>query len=323
MFLSRLLIAIMLGGAALSSAPAERRITAVLENIDEDCQAALSEPGKHTSIDLDRFRDGYRYLSAGETVRCKGRGSLTVYVPSNPKEKRELKVGREGYTAPADRGNVSRAVRERQEHLERQTSAALQAHGSAAGTRAAVGRVFFPAPDSVVWPEHFVVRWRRFDSPVRISISLHVGDPPQPLWSAGAVDGQAGQLDSAEAREALMKCRAAKSGDRMELHWQGPGSSDDIPFTLLSEDDEQNLAQELETWAQLTDPVLARVGRAYSFQSRKLYWEAAQEYQQAIKHAPKSCQLLRDARNAADDASDLDLLSEVDEAIEKARCPAQ
>jgi len=120
-----------------------------------------------------------------------------------------------------------------------------------------------------------------------------------------------------------MKCRSMKCGARLLLHWQGPGSSNDIPFTLLSEDDEKKLDQELQSWAQVTDSVLARVGRAYSFQSRKLYWEAAQEYEQALKLAPQSCQLLRDARNVTDNTSDLDLLTRIDEAIEKANCRAQ
>ncbi|HEY1677230.1 MAG TPA: hypothetical protein VGG04_05960 [Candidatus Sulfotelmatobacter sp.] len=322
MFLSRLLIAIVLGGTALSSVSAERRITAVLENIDEDCQAALSEPGKRAAIDLDRFRDGYRYLSAGETVRCKGRGFLTVYVPSNPKDKRELKVGREGYTAPTDSENVSRAVRAQQEQLERQTSAALQARSSPAGTRAAVGRVLDPTPDSVVWPKHFVIRWRRFAAPVRLSLSIHRDDSPQLAWQADDVDGQAGQLDSAEARAALLNCRRSTCRN-LSLHWQSVNSSYDIPFVLLSETDEETLERELQNWAQLTDPVLAHIGRAYSLQLRKLYAEAAQEYQQALKQAPQSCQLLHDARNVTDNTSDLDLLTEIDGAIEKAHCPAQ
>jgi len=158
-----------------------------------------------------------------------------------------------------------------------------------------------------------VIRWVAETHPGKIALSIHAPGLTPPLWHADGVDGTVGSLDSSDLHRAIASYRESGSTDALlTLEWRSSTRSFDVPFSLLSPEEDKNLNNELEIWKQAENELLRAVGRAYSFASRGLFWDAAHEYEEALKLAPHSCDLVKEAMAVEEQANHWDRVQELD-----------
>jgi hypothetical protein len=114
-----------------------------------------------------------------------------------------------------------------------------------------------------------------------------------------------GVLDSSEARERLSNALVAASAASPTFVFQfaDDGGVTVVPFRLLTPDAARSLAAELARWDTGESQLLRLLGRAYSFDARELFWDAANEYRAAFEVAG-SCDLLNEAIAASSRAGD-------------------
>jgi hypothetical protein len=114
-----------------------------------------------------------------------------------------------------------------------------------------------------------------------------------------------GVLDSSEARERLSNALVAASAASPTFVFQfaDDGGVTVVPFRLLTSDAARSLAAELARWDTGESQLLRLLGRAYSFDARELFWDAANEYRAAFEVAG-SCDLLNEAIAASSRAGD-------------------
>jgi hypothetical protein len=301
--------------AITTRAPAEQKPSiAMLDRIA--CAAVLTDgQGEHHISETSHLG---RYLYVGDSVQCNSAGFFTVLLGAEQKEikKRTFTAkARSIQPQPAQHARVQPApyIATQQREFEKLADRALRFHNSAAGTRGRSLRIISPGPNSVVWPEHFVIRWVAETHPGKIALSIHAPGLTPPLWHADGVDGTVGSLDSSDLHRAIASYRESGSTDALlTLEWRSSTRSFDVPFSLLSPEEDKNLNNELEIWKQAENELLRAVGRAYSFASRGLFWDAAHEYEEALKLAPHSCDLVKEAMAVEEQANHWDRVQELD-----------
>ncbi len=293
---------------ALPALAGEQPSTAMLDQVQ--CDAVLRDAGTGREFHLSRTHHDGRYLRVGDSVKCNSDGFLTIMWGSQ-----EIEVKKQ---ASAVKPLADVAV---QGERERLAAEALSYHNSAAGTRGASGRILFPVAGSVVWPEDFVIRWRPQTHPGDIALSIYAPGSSQPLWQDREVDGTAGKLESADLKRALTSYRSISPQNAiLTLEWRSATSGFNVPFSLLTLDQEKALEKELDIWNQTQNPLLRAVGRAYSFASRNLLWDEAQNYEEALKIAPASCDLLNETEAAEEQVKNWERVRESERSLEAGHC---
>ena len=295
--------------SGVPAAAGEQAYAAMIDRVQ--CQAILKEK-TGAEIHLAPIDHAARRLAPGESVRCASPGSLTLLLGN-----REITV---------KQGTEKIQAADPSAHKDEKDELAIDAlayHNSPAGTRGMSGRILFPTADSVVWPQDFVIYWR----PLRegnVTFSLHAPNSNQPLWQSGEINGNTGSLDSPELKQKVASYRdSSPQSSKLVLEGQTPSGGFTIPFSLLSRDDEKKLADELQVWSQTNNELLQAVGRAYSFASRNLFREAAQQYAQALKIAPGSCDLLRESEAVEEEANNWPRAEQLEGDLESAGCSAR
>jgi hypothetical protein len=276
------------------------------------CEARWrSSPGDKELSISDQYDRG-RYLRIGEEIKCMSkRGDITL-IQYDGKEK-HVTSDLHWFRIPP-----RPEVRMRQQERPDKIALALEHHGQRAATRASNKRVIYPVDDMVVWIESFVIRWKQEPAPGRISLSIWGLGAATPLWKDDDVDGTTGLLDSPAAREALASSQSKPDGQQFFiLQLDGPTGRTTVPFSVLPLDNTTALKEELKLWDQEKNDLLRFIGRAYSFDQRNLYWEAAREYEEALKLAPNSCDLLNEALAANERAVDQEQVRQLKEARSK------
>lgn len=241
-------------------------------------------------------------ISPGEQVRCYSQGGYLIIKLASG-EPRLVTSDMDWFTIPANPQPATDS--------ELRIGLALARHAKPAGTRAGSSRVIYPAADSAVLPEHFVIRWRPFANPVKISFRILAARSEDPIWTGDAEDA-AGALDSPDARQALLAYRDSS----LNLQWSTAEAGGRVGFSVLSAAEEQSLNQELASWDRDTNVLMRLIGRAYSFDKRKLYCEAAQEDEAALKLAPDYCDLLERTKLAEEKANNTPRVRQLTAAIE-------
>lgn len=168
----------------------------------------------------------------------------------------------------------------------------------AGAVRGLPGGVYSPPSGgygSAVWPDHFVIRWvpRKRAQDLWLKIRDQSGTQlwPQDNEQGIKVPSTAGELISNEARQALSKYRQTGSREPLTLVVvDSKGNEGDIEFSIVSEQDEETLKKELRVCSDQPG-VMAYICRAYYLRQLKLYAEAADEYEAALKLAPDSVDL--------------------------------
>jgi hypothetical protein len=289
----------------LKAAAQEPPTTAMIDHIT--CDALWRPSYKATEAEkITEYNNRGMYLRGRDEVKCTSKQGNIIIILSDGTSK----------TVTADMDWSSATDIYHQTIVAR----ALKYHGPRAGTRGQMSRVLYPHENAVVRPEQFVIRWKPDPNPGKIALSIWALGDRRPRWSDVNIDGSAGLLDSVAARQALEDFVSANPNVELNVFLEfkdNSGTTTTVPFRLLSADESQALTAELKSWDQEQNTLLRSIGRAYSFDSRNLYWEAAREYEEALMEAPRSCDLLNEALAANQRAVDQEHVRQLKEARSK------
>jgi hypothetical protein len=238
-----------------------------------------------SSVQITLRKFGGAGLRVGDKLRCDKDGSLVV-------ELRSLRTTIE----PSDRWTtIPRASGSRKDAMAGPVDDWFKLAGAVRGLP---GGVYSPPSGgygSAVWPDHFVIRWvpRERAQNLWLKIRDRLGTQlwPQDNEQGIKVPSTAGELISNEARQALSKYRQTGMREPLTLVVvDSKGNEGDVEFSIVSEQDEETLKKELRVCSDQPG-VMAYICRAYYLRQLKLYAEAADEYEAALKLAPDSVDL--------------------------------
>lgn len=277
------LAALAFCAANIPYAAADQKLAALVECIKGQAYLRHSEGSPIKKLDPDR--DILSKLRDGDIVWCDPGGSLKL-VLSNGKEidacqqKDHYHVT---YSAPGELNN---------EQADARRKAAFDSTTETAGTPRGPAAFFFsPAQGGAVRPRDLVFRWNAASGIEAFSLAIESTDG-ETLWEDKTVSAAAGQLLSDSARHALEKYRNSDH-EEFVLRWADEGRRpQEMRVQLLSREDEQSLDDALAFWEKQPPGILADIGRAGAYTDTGLYPEAAEEYEHALKRAPKSHDLV-------------------------------
>jgi hypothetical protein len=292
------LIALLLAASVAGSAP------------DSRAQAGVAADGKVLDIQCDlpqihkQNTPAWRTIHApqdvglplfgGDQVQCAGKGYVEILVPEG---KQQITKARGSFPIVAIK---SAQTTENCDLQAAEIPCALRKLGIVGATRgrAADSRILWPADGSAVLPETFAIRWAPVRQKIVLSILTETKDLT--LWGPTETDGQAGELKSEAVASALAeyKKKPGNQGLILTLTIGNSGDWEETHFSLVKGRQEQQLNAQLDFWNKNSDGLAQHLGRGYSFSRHKLFLEAADEYDAALKSAPGSRYLLGDALQA-------------------------
>jgi len=238
--------------------------------------AYWKKDAKTNEIRLDPRHDQARLLHVGEQVRSERGGVLQLLLCGGEKTIR----GRSGWFA----------ISATQECPNRK---ALEEYGRLGGRdRGETTQIFSPSNHGVITPDLFVIRW--IPSAAKCTVSLAIKEiEGKVLWEEGDIDGSLGLWNSNKARQALTRYRADGEEAPLLLRLTDSCANQiDITFSLLSARSEASLKEELGRWDKNLVELMVHLGRAYVFESYRIFSGVAEEYEAALKVAPESHDLL-------------------------------
>jgi hypothetical protein len=227
-----------------------------------------------------------RGLHGGDRVGCEANGSYELFINNQV-------IPRSWSRSPYPIPMIAPPT-------DPQTRQALQAYGHLGGrTRPGPQDILSPSAENNVSPELLVFRWVKRPGLIFLSVTTQRGG--QIIWEANSINGQAGELVSAEARNRMREYRRDGGTEGLVLTLGGGGRIARANFTLLTEDADTALQTELRQWSQTQNSLLKHVGRAETFSRNKMFAEEAQEYEDALRENSSSIFLkikVRDAQRA-------------------------
>lgn len=254
---------------------------AVIESIQGKVQLTSAVPAGVKL--LDPQRDVARLLHRGEILVCAQKSQVRLRLQSGSR----LLKGPNRWPVPALALDEQGAV-----------SLALQRLGSVGeALEPAGGPLLSPADGSSVRPDVATLRWRPSSKEIAFRLTNERG---KDLWGRAEVPGAAGRLVDPRFNAALREFRESVSQGKLTLE----ARSDDavigkVEFSLISEQAEMSLVQELKNWSVEPERSLLRfVGRAAAFGRRSMWNEEADELEAAVAAFPKSATLLNADRAA-------------------------
>jgi hypothetical protein len=227
-------------------------------------------------VRLDPRHDLARILHVGEQVRSDRDGYLRLLLCGGEKTLR----GRSAWFP----------ISATQECPNRK---ALEEYGRLGGRdRGSPSQVFSPADHSATTPRLFVMRW--IPAMAKCTVSLAIKDiEGKSIWEEEEIDGNLGAWNSSKAKEVLTRYRANGEESPLLLRLTDSCANQiDITFSLLSTQSEATLQAELAQWDKNPSTLMLHLGRASVFESYRIFSEAAEEYEAALKVAPESRDLL-------------------------------
>jgi hypothetical protein len=243
----------------------------------------LGRGSTRVRITLSEF--GGAVLHVGDKVRCDKNGSLVL----------ELKSVRTTIEPSDQWTTIPRASGSRKDAMAGPVDDWFKLAG---GLRGSAGAVFSPPTGGyggAVLPDRFAIRWVPRKGVQDVWLRLRDHDGVQ-IWPEGNNDGikvpaAAGVLISGEARQALEKyCREGAGGPLTLVMVDSNGNESAAEFSIVSEQDDKALQAHLNQ-CSAQPGVMQYICRAYYFRQLKLFTEAAEEYEAALRVAPESLEL--------------------------------
>lgn len=265
----------------------DRKLAALIERVDGPAYWRLNDTSKPTQLDPER--DEIRKLYEGESVSCGRNGHLRLRLSNGlTKDLSETDRWYKVKYSPPQPSSVSEKDAAKQEAGRRAVAALAGSAGTPRG-----GSVFIsPAEGGAIRPGDLVLRWNPGILAGSFSLSILGGDG-NPIWKQDNIAATPCLLVSISAREALRNYRDAGGEEDLTMLVRAPGRKPErMHFSLLSKDEEESLGREIAFWDQQPPSILRHIGRAGTFTERRLFWEAAEEYNAAIAEAPKSHDLI-------------------------------
>jgi hypothetical protein len=247
-----------------------------------NCAAELATMGSSRPVALRSSRDVGRALSEGDQIRCIGDGYLELFVCE---EKKRVNSSQGWFPIPPLPAKPPFC----------RIGEALRKYGVPGGTRAGGSLILWPYDGSTVNPETFVIRWVPVQE--KIELAIRVAGKNVTVWGPVKEDGTIGLLkpDSISAILMAYRSQSEQSDLILSLSLREGTKWEDAHFSVLTSQQEHDLTAELSSWATWANAVALHLGRAYSFTHFRLFVEAADEYDSALRGAPESPYLLEEA----------------------------
>ena len=270
----------------LANAQAQNTSLVAARILNVQCKAQWKRNGGANATALQSPRDIGLGLSAGDQVQCVGPGYLDVLIATGTKR-----------VVPSPKPFPIPPLPPDPQYPKEDTviAQALAGYGISGATRGitADSRILWPSENSVVLPQHFAIRWTPIAQKIEMAILSEAKDVT--LWGPATVDGEAGSLQSEAIVSALAAYKAKPGSQGLVLTLTPANSSnwEEVHFSLLGGKQEQDLSAQLDFWQSHTDGLALRLGRGYTYARNRLFAEAAEEYDTALKIAPDSRYLLK------------------------------
>lgn len=179
--------------------------------------------------------------------------------------------------------------------------------------------IFFPIESDEVTdtirPETAVLRWGPSEGTVNLSISV-VGVSQAP-WEQNDVPSEGDSFTSESLRKFLKDVREQYPGAslRLKIHTTS-NTNNTATFRLLPKETEEALQKEL-AGVKYKNGLLSHLFRAEVYRRYKLFLEAAEEYEEALKLSPESTELLRATATLQEQAGNLKRSDELEDHLEE------
>jgi hypothetical protein len=179
-------------------------------------------------------------------------------------------------------------------------AAAFQDFGTRGGrNRGAGAGIYSPPSNGRALPESLLVHWQPWADAKQVAIRIQ-------SQTHGEIFGQngienTGSFASDSLHAALRAQQQSDPNGILVLLIYPAGSTvehDRVQFKLLPPPDEDSLKHDLEAADKQESPLVRRIARGYAFSSRKLWTEAAIEYEAAVKESPDNAVVLERAIRA-------------------------
>jgi hypothetical protein len=285
----------------LARAAENPRLVAVIAHVDGSAYRRQSPDAK--PVQLDRDRDQFRKLFEGERVGCLKECRIVLILTDG--SRKDVRP-RDRWFRPRPAAAISRGRGYPDGPNREAWRRALADFAESTGTPRGESRFLTPIEGSAIVADRFVIRWKaqRFTAPLAVTI---LGDG-QPIWTQNVVDPLPSEIVSTNLQSIL----AQRAASDLTLRVISPDDRiDEVHFSVLSKDDEGSLSANLESWDRQAEGVLNHIGRASVFSRSRLYWDAAEEYEAALRIAPRSRDLLLAAIEANRRAMNLSRVSEL------------
>jgi hypothetical protein len=202
---------------------------------------------------------------------------------------------------------------------QKELAAAFKDFGTRGGRDRGRGAVLFsPPPHGRALADSMVVRWRPWDAAGKVAIRIETAKHRE-LFNQGGIDG-AGSYSSGALHAALRTRRRNDSEDTLILSIYPKGSTeerDQVQFKVLTPAEEMSLKHDLDSADKQESPLVRRIERGYAYSSRKLWTEAANEYEVAVKDSPDNVTVLERAIRAENETGNTFLAETYNHQLEK------
>ena len=258
----------------------------VIKHIGSQCYRQI---GNAKAVLLNSDRDQYADVHVGEKFQCFS-GSIAFELKSSPDERGVSDVIR-----PFDGCHtIKKASVDQSVATGRDKKHSSKSSTSRAGpTRHESGPFCSPIDRTGVIASQLMIRW--MPDAVGSVLTLRIVDPEnRELWKMTGVKGASGTsgLDRPgleEARKALDEYRQRNLPNPLRLVVEdSKGQTSKIQFSLLTAAEEMALTTELNHCAIDNHDVMLSLCRIEAFSKRQMFREVVQEYDVALKLAPKS-----------------------------------
>jgi hypothetical protein len=220
--------------------------------------------------------DGHKTLYEDEVLRCGQDGFVKI----------ELINGTVTVLKPMQQSTMTWPPRKAPTELEAKAREAIRNYSRAGASERGEddGILLAPASGSAIIPTTFVIRWVPAEGPV--SFRLRADD--RTIWHETVEDGSRGVLESAAARKAIVDSGATS----LKLVASSAAGKGEMLFSILSPAEQTELDREMKFWDSQESSFLRHIGRASAFANRRLFAEAANEYETALHESPDSPDLI-------------------------------
>lgn len=237
--------------------------------------------GSKTKEQLKPDRDRYRFLYPGDSVGCDEGGTLKITLFGKLKTISPSANPTPIPSPPAAAADVNQK--------------AIDDYGRTGGRPRGNGQppspIFSPTNNSAVRPQSFVIRWIPVSGAAAVAFSLQDEDGKQ-IWRLPHAAGISGTLLSDPAKKALQQYRDEGGSGTLVLILQANEKKWQVSFQVISAESEQSLTRELAAAEREESPLMRYMLRAYAFNRRMMFNDAAIEYDTALSLAPKSTDLI-------------------------------
>jgi hypothetical protein len=178
--------------------------------------------------------------------------------------------------------------------------------------------IYSPPSNGRALADSLVVRWQPWEDADKVAIRIE-NETHREIFNQNGIDGS-GSFVSDPLHAALRAQQQGDPGGTLILSIYPAGSTverDQLQFKLVTAEEEIALNHDLDLADRQENPLVRRIARAYAFSSRKLWTEAAEEYEAAVKESPDDTAVLERAIRAENETGNSKQQAAFDHQLQK------